>query len=358
MRRQATQLISRGGLEWIELARLARLPWMLHAFSTRMGGASRAPAAGLNLGFIETDSRANVQRNRRRFFRELGAEKLLPAELHQIHSAKVFQVVKTARGKLAYRPSGYPAPRATSKRAPQGDALITDQPGVLLCVRAADCLPVLLADPRRRAVAAIHAGWRGALAGIVEITVGEMIRVFGSRPRDLVAAIAPSIRACCYQVGDEVVNAFCGRYAGGEKFFRAAPHDKVEDEIARRYPLLFLSKRPPGHGPEVTPTHHLDLVAVAKDQLRRAGLSASNIDTADYCTACRTDLFFSHRKEGGGTGRMMAVIGTSNRDPRRIQGHKFSTPRTGRRPRAIRTEPRPAGVGRRKRMSAAPHRPS
>lgn len=176
-------------------------------------------------------------------------------------------------------------------------------------MRSADCLPVLLADVRRRAVAAIHAGWRGALAGIIEKTVGEMVRLFGSRPGDLIAAIGPSIRACCYEVGDEVENAFNGRYPNGEEFFRAAPHDKTETEIARRYPLLFLSKQPPGHGPEPNGRKHLDLVAVARYQLLRAGLSTTRIKVANCCTACQTDLFFSHRKEGSGTGRAMAVIG-------------------------------------------------
>jgi len=313
VRHELTKIISRRGLEWIQCAGLARQPWVLHAFSTRSGGASRAPAAGLNLGFIETDERKIVEKNRKRFFRELGADHFSLAELRQIHSTIIYQAVRGGRGKLEYRPSGYPAPKVARHVLPQGDALITQEPGVLLSVRGADCMPVLLADPRRRAVAAIHAGWRGALAGIVEITVGEMIRIFDSKPGDLLAAIGPSIRACCYEVGDEVVNAFCGRYPKGEDYFRAAPHDKVEAEIARRYPLLFLSKKPPGHGPDAVPTLHLDLVAVARDQLRRAGVTEAKIQVANFCTSCRTTLFFSHRKEGGGTGRMMAVIGVRSR---------------------------------------------
>jgi YfiH family protein len=309
VRRPAFKFVSRGGLRWLECARLTRERWLLHAFSTRLGGVSRAPAAGMNLGFIESDTRARVNKNRALFLRELGAERFSLAELRQVHSSKVYQVVRGAHGKVVYRPSGFPAPRAQTKLLPEGDALLTSEPGILLSVRAADCMPILLADPRRRAVAAIHAGWRGAVAGIVEITVGEMIRIFGSHPRDLVVALGPSIRACCYEVGEEVVNAFCGRYANGENFFRNAPHDRVEAAISRRYPLLFLTKQPPGHGPDSVPTKHLDLVAVARDQLRRSDLSAANIQAADCCTACHTDLFFSHRKEGSGMGRMMAVIG-------------------------------------------------
>ena len=291
---------------------MARQPWLVHAFSTRAEGNSRVPsgpASALNLGFIETDKPANVDKNRRRFFQALGAGEWPLAELRQIHSTSIFVVVKGPRGGLRYLPSGYPTPRASNRMLPQGDALLTNEPGVLLSVRSADCLPILLADVRCRAVAAIHAGWRGALAGIIEKTVGEMVRVFGSRPRDLIAAIGPSIRACCYEVGDEVVNAFMGRYPNGEEFSRAAPNDRTEAHIARRYPLLFLSKQPPGHGPQPTERKHLDLVAVARYQLRRAGLSPDHVAAANYCTACRTDLFFSHRKEGSGTGRAMAVIG-------------------------------------------------
>lgn len=296
-------------MTWIECAILARQPWLLHAFSTRKGGASRAPTAGLNLGFIETDKRANVETNRRRYFHALGAADSSLAELRQIHSSNIFQVVKEARGRVEYRPSGFSLPETAGRALPQGDALMTNEPGILLSVRGADCLLVLLADTRRRAVAAVHAGWRGALAGIVEKTVGEMARIFDSNPNDLVAALGPSIRSCCYEVGDEVVNAFCGRYANGEEFFRAASRDRAQSAIAARYPLLFLSKQPPGHGPDSAAKKHLDLVAVARHQLLRAGLSSAKIQAADFCTAGRTELFFSHRREGSGTGRMMAVIG-------------------------------------------------
>jgi len=312
VRRGTFSLVSSGKLKWLEGASLARRRWLLHAFSTRAGGISRVAsgsASALNLGFIETDKRTNVEKNRGRFFRALGAEDWPLAGLRQIHSSNIFLVVKSSQGGLEYRPSGYYPPRAPDHTPPQGDALLTHEPGVLLSVRSADCLPVLLADVRRRAVAAVHAGWRGALAGIIEKAVGEMVRIFGSSPSDLVAAIGPSIRACCYEVGDEVVSAFCGRYPNGEEFFRSAPQDKAETEIARRHPLLFLSKQPPGHGPDSTGKKHLDLVAVARYQLRRAGLSPTHIAVADYCTACRTDLFFSHRREGSGTGRTMTVIG-------------------------------------------------
>lgn len=307
--RRAFKIVSRGGLEWIESCALARLSWLLHAFSTRRGGVSGAPAAGLNLGFTQGDRRTKVQENRRLFFRQLGAERFSLAAVRQTHSAVIYQIVQGPAGKFEYRPAGYPSPCRGPNRLPPGDALMTNQAGILLSVRSADCLPVLVADLRKRAVAIVHMGWRGALQRIVEKTVGEMRRVFGSHPSDLRAALGPSIRACCYEVGEDVVAAFRGRFANGEKFFRAAASTRSPRTLARRYPPLFLSSQPPGRHPRAVPAMHLDLVAAACAQLRSAGLRLSNIRVADFCTACRTDRFFSHRKEGSQTGRMMAVIG-------------------------------------------------
>jgi hypothetical protein len=188
---------------------------------------------------------------------------------------------------------------------PAGDALLTDQAGILLSVRTADCLPVLLVDAKRRAVAAVHGGWRGLQARIVEKAVGEMRCVYGSEPENLLAVLGPSIRACCYEVGQEVVEAF--HFLHADKFFR-----KVTEAPAmhsERFPLPSLKMQPPGYNPTSKPSIHLDLVAVAQGQLLATGLAPHHIVTVDYCTACRTDLFYSHRKEGSHTGRTLAVIG-------------------------------------------------
>jgi YfiH family protein len=185
---------------------------------------------------------------------------------------------------------------------------VTDQPGILLSVRTADCVPLLLVDPARHAIAAVHAGWRGSLQRIAEKTVGEMRRAFHTQPEELLAAIGPSVRACCYEVGQEVVEAFHGRFTRCEGYFRQPRLvDASRAPQLQRSPL-FLSTPPPRHAAEGVAAAHLDLVAVTRDQLGNAGLRSSNIQVADFCTACRTDLFFSHRKEGK-TGRMMAVIG-------------------------------------------------
>lgn len=303
------QMVSRAGLSWLECSVLARLPWLLHAFSTRRGGVSRGTASGLNLGFIAADRRRNVQENRRRFFARLGAEGLSLATLRQIHSTHIYQVARDKSGTLAYFAAGSPLPQPSLRDAPVGDALLTDQPGIVLSVRTADCLPILLVDAQRRAIGAVHAGWRGGLQRIVEKTVGVMRATFGTDPRRVLAAVGPGIRACCYEVGEEVVAAYCGRFTHGEQFFRPIAPDRSSCALANRYPLLFLSPHPPGHAPQPGPAACLDLAGVVVAQLRAAGLPASNIAACDDCTSCRTDLFFSHRKEGGRTGRMMAVVG-------------------------------------------------
>jgi hypothetical protein len=184
---------------------------------------------------------------------------------------------------------------------------LTDQAGILLSVRTADCLPVLLVDPRRRAVAAVHAGWRGALARIVEKAAGEMRRVYGSEPRSLLAVLGPSIRVCCYEVGKEVEEAFQGRFPHADRYFRKGSESPAWH--SKRPPLCFLHRQPTSHASTCAPRIHLDLVAVAQDQLLAAGLAPHKVATVDFCTACRTDLFFSCRQEGSSAGRTMAVIG-------------------------------------------------
>lgn len=307
LRRADFQIASRRKLKWLRSPAFARGSNTIHAFSTRIGGTSRAPAEGLNLGFTKADRRSRVEENRREFLAGLRAENFQLAELHQIHSTFIMAVGYEANGGVAILPSGYPASRKAGSRLPQGDALVTDQPGILLAVRSADCVPVLIADADRPAVAAVHAGWKGMLEGIVEKTVGEMRRLFGCRPAGLRAAIGPSIRACCYEVSEELAGAFCGRFVNGEKFLSRAGGKKLSGQ--RSQPARFLSPLPVGSQADSAPHPHLDLAAVAQDQLRRAGVPASHIQTAPYCTACRTDLFFSHRKEGSRTGRMMNVIG-------------------------------------------------
>jgi hypothetical protein len=304
---QIFKMVSRGGLGWLEAVRLSKLPWLVHAFTTRRGGSSQAPCAGLNLGFTESDRRERVEQNRHHFLAQLGVEDFALASARQVHSSHSFVVTRDREDQLTYQLPGAEVLLPAAANAPAGDGLMTAEPGVLLAIRIADCLPVLLVDPRQHVVAAVHAGWRGALARVIEKAVGDMRRAFGSDPQKLIAALGPSIRACCYEVGEEVVEAFHGSFAGADEFFQPLP---IRPEAATdRHTILFMSAYPPGHAPEHVPAAHLDLIAVARHQLASAGVKPANILVADYCTACRTDLFFSHRREGGRTGRQAAAIG-------------------------------------------------
>jgi hypothetical protein len=271
---------------------LFRLPWLVHGFSTRTGGFSKAYGGhSLNLGFTKHDSRAAVERNRAEFQRQVGAvtgKKLWPlVTLRQIHSDLIHCISKPPEEKLS------------------GDGLVTDTPGNLLGIQTADCLPVMLVDTKRRAVGVFHAGWRGTVQRIVEKGVGQMRGCFGTCPRDIKAAIGPGIHGCCYQVGEEVRVKFESQFDYASDLFREV---KESDPIREKYPLLFLTARAPGHS-ELPTNIFLDLVEANRRQLMAVGVSAKNIHASPLCTSCRTDLLFSHRAEKGVTGRMMAVAG-------------------------------------------------
>jgi YfiH family protein len=189
---------------------------------------------------------------------------------------------------------------------------MTRQRGLLLGIQTADCVPVLIADTKTRAVAAFHAGWRGTLARIVERGVGTMRLEFGSQPQNLIAAIGPAIGACCYSVGEEVRHEFESQFAyAPELFSEVYDSDPVRD----KYPMLFLTARAPGHS-NIGPQIHLDLHEANRRQLLDAGLRAKAITVVGECTACARlrdgrRKYFSHRAEHGFTGRMLSVVGVA-----------------------------------------------
>jgi YfiH family protein len=287
-------------LQILESPGFARLDWLLHGFSTRPGGVSELPAnheghAGaekvLNLGFTDWDSREHVLENRQRFFASLGAAKMRVVGSRQIHS-DIIQVVGSAEV-----PHG--------EQAPQGDALITREPGALLVVQTADCIPILLADTKHRAVAAIHSGWRGTAQRIAEKTLGRMQMEFGTRPQDVIAALGPGIGGCCYEVGHEVVREFA-KFPDAREWFEG-PFDALENGDNNSNWLPWLTMRPPGHAPTALRAQ-LDLIAANRAMLMAAGIAPDKIQSSGFCTSCSTDLFFSYRREQT-TGRLMAAIG-------------------------------------------------
>jgi YfiH family protein len=295
-----TDRVAKNKVQLLHSEKLGKLAWLVHAFSTRHGGVSRAYGGNsLNLGFTKHDSRAAVERNRELFLKEMGVtngRRSWPLiSLRQIHSDVIHRVDGISIDQMLAQPLA-------------GDGIVTDTPGLVLTVQMADCFPVILADRKRRAVGVFHAGWRGTVARIVEKGVGEMRKHFGSDPRNLVAAIGPGVQGCCYEVGEEVRTKFEAQFAYASSLFRQV---KESDPVREKYPLLFLTARAPGHS-ELPVKLLLDLVEANRRQLLDAGVIAKNIDAVGPCTACHTELLFSHRAEKGVTGRLMAATGISS----------------------------------------------
>jgi hypothetical protein len=281
-------------LQIVESHALSKLGWLVHGFSTRPGGESVLDGKrALNLGFTDWDVRKRVATNRAKFAAALSTSEMPLITLRQFHS----DVIYVADAAI---------PETSNVDAPKADALATHTRGLLLGAQTADCVPILLADTRQRAVAAIHAGWRGTLARIAVKTLGRMQMEFGTRPQDVVAALGPSIGRCCYEVGSDVARSFAAQFPNAADWFDG-PFEQLaygEDPLW----LPWLTMMPPGHVPP-PPRVQLDLRACNRWQLIDAGIPGKQIDVSNLCTACRTDLLFSYRREGAKTGRMMAVIG-------------------------------------------------
>jgi hypothetical protein len=257
-----------------------------HGFSTRFGGVSRAylsdaadaeTGGELNLGFTLHDTQENVRENRFRLIEEITGGRNTPlATVRQIHS-NLSIVVNAGNAGIA------------SELIPQADGIMTNRSSLLLGIQTADCIPVLVADPVRRAVAAFHAGWRGTVERIVELGIRRMQEEFGSDATQLVAAIGPGIGSCCYTVGDEVLARFDAGFSYSRELFFEDGTDA--GNLAGRS------------------ASRLDLVEANRRQLLAAGLDAGSIAVVGGCTACQPQFFYSHRASGGHAGRMMAVIG-------------------------------------------------
>jgi polyphenol oxidase len=240
-------------LEVFRFRNLAGEPWLVHGISTRTGGVSEGRFASLNVSFSVGDEQANVEENLRRLREALGADELFSA--YQVHGNAVTLV------------------EAQTEPRPKCDVLITCSAERALMLRYADCTPVLLADPKHKAVAAVHAGWRGSAVRAAGAAVQAMRRAFGTRPGDLLAGIGPAIGPCCYEVGQDVIDAFDDR-------------PWLLDEQSR-----------------------LDLWQANRQALIEAGVPAEQIEMANICTQCHAERFFSHRANGGvPAGRFAGII--------------------------------------------------
>jgi hypothetical protein len=238
---------------------LVAQPGISHGVFTRKGGVSPPPFHSLNVGFRTSDRASDVGTNLERIRRVLGAEDLV--SLDQVHGRELVSIHRN---------------RVDRRNGPvEADGLITDAPGLGLIIKQADCQAVILFDPGRKVVANVHCGWRGNVANILGAAVERMVREFGCRAGELLAAVGPSLGPCC------------GEFKGHEEIFPAS---------FRSFMV----------GPD-----RFDLWALSGAQLAAAGVSPANTAFARLCTRCRTDLFFSYRGEGE-TGRFATVAMVTN----------------------------------------------
>jgi polyphenol oxidase len=257
----------------VQSAILRKSMGVLHAFSTRQGGVSQSPFATLNLGQSVGDDPAAVEENRRRFFGAFGIDLGRVVRAWQAHGDGVLRVDAGLTGRAGF-------PGCLLDERAKFDGLITHLPGLALVVSTADCLPILIHDPVHRAVAAVHAGWRGTAKRIAARALAAMREAYGTDPSDCQAAIGPGIRGCCFEVDTAVTDAMAS----------ALPHWEPHARPNRSGHWL------------------LDLAEVNRAVLEAAGVRTDRIDDVGLCTSCRNDLFFSHRAEKGRTGRMMNFI--------------------------------------------------
>lgn len=250
-----------GGVSYYEFESLHGLPGLRHAVLTREGGVSAGAVGSLNVGHSVGDDPTAVAENERRAVAVLGATTGRTVSCHQVHGAKVGLVDHKQLGSVL----------------PSCDGLVTANPDVVLMLRFADCVPVLLFDPVHRGVALLHSGWRGLVAGVVNSGLLLMAEEFGTRPSELLAAVGPAIGPCCYQVGPEVVS---------EALRVLGPAG-----------CSLLSTR--------SGTTNLDLPGAVQTQLQQAGVR--QIEMSGICTSCHRDEFFSHRGDGGNTGRFAVL---------------------------------------------------
>ncbi len=240
----------------VEFRRLMPFQDIIARVSTRQGGISPGPFTSLNMGRTVGDEPEFVEWNRAKFCEKSGADPERLARLRQVHGTGIH---------YADAPGFYG----------EGDGFITDKRGVFLSVHVADCIPLFIYEPRVRVLALLHAGWRGLESGIISIALGRMIQEFSCESGEMVAALGPHIRDCCYSVGEEVAKKF-----PEESFHR---HDNG--------------------------VYMLSLSRAAVKQLTSGGIPISKIGHDGFCTSCDKNMFFSHRRDKGRTGRMMALFG-------------------------------------------------
>ena len=249
---------------------LEAVPFVRHGFSTRLGGVSQGIYASMNLSFTRGDDPCAVRENFDRFCSAVGvlADRVVVSA--QEHHTMIYNATAADCGRGITRDRGYE----------DVDGLLTDEPGVVLCTQYADCVPLFFVDPVRRVVGTSHSGWKGTVAQIGAVTVERMCADYGCRRQDILAGIGPSIGPCCFEVDAPVYEAFAGMDLWEERFVRRRPEEKFD----------------------------IDLWAVNRRILEKAGLRPEHITATDLCTKCHADVFWSHRVTGGRRGSLAGFI--------------------------------------------------
>lgn len=259
-----------GGVVYQAAEQLEQIPGLAHGFSTRLGGVSKGAYESLDLGLNRGDEPACVRENYRRFLGAVGASGAHFAMLTQVHGDTVRPVTMADVKDDLFDRLGY-----------EGDGMVTSIPGVCLVVFCADCIPILLCDPVRRVIGAVHAGWRGTAAGVADRAVEKMVLAFGCKPADIRAAIGPGIGPDCFETHEDVPNAMMAAVSSP-----ALPFIKVKKNGK----------------------FSVDLKGINAKRLELAGLDPANIAVCDHCTSCMGERYWSHRRLGDRRGSMAAVI--------------------------------------------------
>jgi YfiH family protein len=272
----ALQRVVLDGVPALRFQHLERAGGIVHGVFTREGGTSRGPWATLNVSASVGDNPEHVRANRARIAAALGFPPDAVVTTQQVHGDRPIAAEEVNR----------------TGDALEGDILAIGRPGWLLLMKFADCVPLVLWDPRRGCGALAHAGWRGTALGVVARAVRFLATRYGSNPDDILVGIGPAIGPCCYEVSDEVAAAV-----------ERAVADVARDN-GKPSPSLVLTRRG-------GPRPFLDLAEANRLQLVLAGVPPDHVALARICTACHADRFFSHRASGGRTGRFAVVLGVA-----------------------------------------------
>ena len=267
-----TELKEKNHVPYIQFKNLSATGIVKHGFSTRKGGVSTGIFSSMNLNFKRGDDPDAVMENYRRMAAALNMRVEDMVLSDQTHTTNVRVITEEDRGKGILKPQDYS----------DVDGMITNVPGIVLVTSYADCVPLYFVDPVRKAIGLSHSGWKGTVGHIGQKTVWKMHEVYGSEPKDIVAAIGPSICQSCYEVSDDVAEAFRANFTA--------------DEAAD----ILLDK---GNG-----TYQLDLWKANWYVLTDAGILPEHLSVTDLCTACHPDLLWSHRKTNGQRGGLSAFL--------------------------------------------------